>query len=115
MTVRFYELAVGAGFVWRGQRFEKTAMSMAEDAQRFGSVFLAETEVASDGPLLPAEVAARWKPERGHWAAVIEGLGEKLKTEMGAGLTTKNSEGAEAATSCPSDEQRQPGAAPGGD
>jgi len=29
--------------------------------------------VASEGPLLPAEIALRWKPERGHWAAVVEG------------------------------------------
>ncbi len=77
MRVRFYELAVGAPFIWRGQRYQKTAMSMAQDEQRFGSVFLGETEVASDGPLLPAEEVAMWKPERGHWAAVIEGLGEK--------------------------------------
>ncbi len=115
MRVRFYQLAVGTPFIWRGQRYQKTAMSMAQDEQRFGSVFLGETEVASDGPLLPAEVAAGWKPERGHWVAVIEGLGEKLKSEMGTGSTTENSEGAEAATSSPSVGQRQPGAAPGAD
>ena len=73
--MRFYELAIGAVFEFRGTRYAKTAMSMAEDDRRWGNVFMGETVVASDGPLLPAEVAARWKPERGHWAAVVRGEG----------------------------------------
>jgi hypothetical protein len=47
-------------------------MSMAEDARHWGCVFFSETEVVSDGPLLPPEVAARRKPERGHWAAAVK-------------------------------------------
>jgi hypothetical protein len=27
-----------------------------------GNIFMADTEVQSDGPLLPAEVAVRWRP-----------------------------------------------------
>lgn len=94
--MRFYELAVGAEFVFRGRRFVKTAMSMAEvladgPERGWGNVFLGETEVVSEGPLLPPEVAARWKPERGPWAAVIEAM----------------------LTSSPSDEHSQPGVSPG--
>ena len=74
MNVRFYELAVGARFVFGGQEFKKIAMSMAEDGRRWGNIFLGETEVVSDGPLLPPEVAARWKPERGHWAGVVDAV-----------------------------------------
>ena len=53
MTVRFYELAVGAVFSVRGRRYRKIAMSMAEDERHWGNVFMGETEVVSDGPLLP--------------------------------------------------------------
>jgi hypothetical protein len=73
MKVQFYELAVGALFEFGGTRYQKTAMSMAEDERGWGCVFMGETEVVSDGPMLPPETAARWKPERGHWAAVVEG------------------------------------------
>ena len=73
MSVKFYELAIGARFVFRGQPFVKGAMCMALDEQRLGTVFLGETNVLSDGPLLPPEIAAQWKPERGHWAAAIVG------------------------------------------
>jgi hypothetical protein len=75
--MKFYELAVGAVFTVWGRTYRKTAMSMAEaldDGPRrgWGCVFFGETEVVSDGPLLPPEVAAKWKPERGHWTAVVE-------------------------------------------
>jgi hypothetical protein len=74
MNVRFYELAVGAVFEFGGERYQKSAMSMAQDERRWGSVFMGETEVVSDGPMLPPETAAMWRPERGHWAALIEGM-----------------------------------------
>ena len=73
MNVRFYQLAIGAVFEFGGRRYRKTAMSFAQDEQEWGYIFLGEVEVVSDGPLLPPEVAAKWKPERGHWAAVVEG------------------------------------------
>jgi hypothetical protein len=88
--VRFYELAIGARFAFLGRPFVKVAMSMAEDERHWGNVFLGETEVVSDGPLLPPEVAAQWKPERGPWAAVIDSM----------------------VTSCPSGGHSQPGASP---
>ena len=90
MNVKFYELAIGARFVFRGRRYEKIAMSMTRDDEGLGAIFMGEAEVVSEGPLLPPEEAARWKPERGHWAAVIEAM----------------------VTSSPSDEHSQPGAAP---
>lgn len=83
--MRFYELAVGAVFTAFGRTYRKSAMSMAEDERGWASVFMGETEVTLEvqsaeckmqnegGPVLPAEVAARWKPERGPWAGVIEG------------------------------------------
>jgi hypothetical protein len=94
MTVRFYELAIGAAFVFRGKSFVKEAMCMAHDEQRLGTIFMGETVVESDGPLLPPEVAAQWKPYRGHWTAMIEGLCSQPP-----------------ATPSPSDERSQPGAA----
>jgi hypothetical protein len=42
MKVKFYELAIGARFVFHGGRFEKIAMSMARDERgwgRLGEVF----------------------------------------------------------------------------
>ena len=71
--MKFYELAVGAVFTaWR-RTYRKSAMSMAEvlgdGPQRgCGSVFMGETEVVSDGPMLAPEVAARWKPVGGTWS-----------------------------------------------
>jgi hypothetical protein len=66
--MKFQESAVGARFVFRGQRFEKIAMSMAEYEERCGHILLAETEVTADGEplLLPPEQAARWKPYDWH-------------------------------------------------
>jgi hypothetical protein len=69
--MKFYELAVGARFVFRGKRYEKEAMGMARDERGWGNVLMGEIEVESEGPVLPPEVAARWRPERGHWAAVM--------------------------------------------
>ncbi len=89
--MKFYELAVGAVFTAWGRTYRKIAMSMAADDRHWGSVFMGETEVVSDGPLLPPEIAAQWKPERGPWAAVI---GSML-------------------TSSPSDEHSQRGVSPG--
>ena len=67
--MKFYELAVGARFVFRGQRSEKTAMSMASDEQGCGHVFMGDVEVAADGEarLLSPPDAARWKPGGRHW------------------------------------------------
>jgi hypothetical protein len=40
--MKFYELAVGARFVFRGRRFEKIAISMTEDEHGCGNIFLGE-------------------------------------------------------------------------
>jgi hypothetical protein len=71
--MRFYELAVGARFFFRGRRYEKLAMSMARDEEQFGHAFMAETEVTVDGEplLLPREEAARWKPLEKHWTEYV--------------------------------------------
>ena len=62
-------MAIGARFVFRGRRFEKTAMSMAREEQGLDSIFMGETEIVPEGALLllpPAE-AERWKPSDRHW------------------------------------------------
>jgi hypothetical protein len=71
--MQFYELAVGARFLFRGRRYEKRAMSMARGEDRIGHVFMAETEVTADGEplLLPPEEAARWKPPEKHWTEYL--------------------------------------------
>jgi hypothetical protein len=68
--MKFYELAVGARFVFRGRRFEKIAMSMARDEEDCGNILLGETEVAPEGvpSLLPPAEAARWKSDARYWA-----------------------------------------------
>ena len=68
--MKFYELAIGGRFVFRGPRFEKIGMSMAEDEKRAGHVFMGDAEVSADGEslLLPPEEAARWKPNDRPWA-----------------------------------------------
>jgi hypothetical protein len=38
--MKFYELAIGARFPFRGRRFEKRAMSVAEDELRVGYAFM---------------------------------------------------------------------------
>ncbi|MGO8931397.1 MAG: hypothetical protein ACLQU3_31465 [Limisphaerales bacterium] len=67
--MKFYELALGARFFFRGRRFDKVAMSVAEDEQRVGHVFMGDAEVTADGEplLLPPEEAARWKRDDSHW------------------------------------------------
>ena len=71
--MKFYELAIGARFVFHGQQFEKLAMSMAEDERHCGTIFIGETEVAPDGVplLLPPEEAAKWKPDDRHWTEYL--------------------------------------------
>ena len=72
-AMKFYELAVGTRFFFRGRRFEKLAMSMAEDEERVGHIFMADAEVTADGEalLLPPEETARWKPPKKHWTEHI--------------------------------------------
>ena len=88
MNVEFYELALGAEFRWRGQRYRKLAMCMAEredpDGRRTGSILYGGTEVESEGPFLSAEGAARWKPVWGAWTPVIEGRDMEARELGGA-------------------------------
>ena len=67
--MKFYELAIGARFFFLGRRFEKVAMSVAEDEQRVGNVFMGDAEVTADGEplLLPPAEAARWKRDDRDW------------------------------------------------
>ena len=44
-TIRFEEVPVGSAFQFRGKRFVKVALNLAEDENRKGNLFLAETQV----------------------------------------------------------------------
>jgi hypothetical protein len=56
--MQFYRLAPGCRFEFEGRQFQKTAMSMAEDADRIGNVFQAGMEVTPIGePLVLPEAA----------------------------------------------------------
>jgi hypothetical protein len=72
--MQFYQLAVGARFVFRGRKYRKIAMCMTEDEDRVGHIFQGETEVEADGVLLllPADEAERWKPSEEYWADHIK-------------------------------------------
>jgi hypothetical protein len=85
-VMKFYELAVGARYVFRGRRFEKTAMSMANDEKRCGRIFMGETEVTPDGVpfLLPLEEAAKWKPDERHWTEYLTPRARAKGTEAGS-------------------------------
>ena len=69
--MRFYQLARGARFEFRGRQFKKTAMSMAQDSECLGSIFQGGTEVLPIGePLLLSEAEAqKWKPSEIPWTA----------------------------------------------
>jgi hypothetical protein len=85
MNIQFYQLAIGAEFEFRGRRYRKLAMSMAEDELRCGNVFQAGYEVVSEGPLLPAEVAERWTPSDIPWTDYLTpapGQEPNVKREM---------------------------------
>ncbi len=64
MTMKFCEVPVGARFEFRGQRYQKLALSMACDEQRWGNIFHDDTEVVAEGELLPVP-SERGAGERG--------------------------------------------------
>jgi len=73
MNLAFYQLAVRAEFVCRGERFRKTAMSFAyQIGGANGSSFHGDTPVISDGPFLAPKEAALWRPDPdwGKWLAM---------------------------------------------
>ena len=71
--MQFYRLAKGVRFEFRGNQYEKIAMSMAQDRERTGCIFQAGTEVTPIGEplLLPAQEAEKWKPSDIPWTAYI--------------------------------------------
>lgn len=48
MILTFCQLPVGARFEFRGRRYEKLALSLARDEERYGNVFHDHTEVCWD-------------------------------------------------------------------
>ncbi|HEY5915510.1 MAG TPA: hypothetical protein VJA21_33415 [Verrucomicrobiae bacterium] len=47
--MKFYQLAVGAVFKAWGRNYRKIAMSMAEDERGWGTIFMGEGEIVSEG------------------------------------------------------------------
>ena len=45
MKIKFEEVKVGETFTFRGQRFQKCALSMAADERRWGNIFMGEIVV----------------------------------------------------------------------
>ena len=81
--MKFYELAIGARFTHRGQRFTKLAMSCARDERGWGNVFQGSMEVEPEGEplLLSPEEAARWKPDDGDWTRHLTPAGRPMDAE----------------------------------
>ncbi len=48
MITKFHQLALGSRFEFRGRRYEKLALSLARDEERFGNIFHDETEVMTN-------------------------------------------------------------------
>jgi hypothetical protein len=71
--MKFYLLARGAQFEFRGRRFVKTAMAMARDQDGIGNIFQGGMEVTPIGELqlLSDAEDARWKPSDVHWTSFI--------------------------------------------
>ena len=70
MTARFCQLPVGARFEFRGQRYQKQALSLAENevvpgGQKIGNVFMAGAEVVPDPGV--ELLASSWKREDDNW------------------------------------------------
>ncbi len=72
--LRFYRLAVGARFTFRGQPFTKIGMSAARDERNWCNVFLGLyiVEPVGEPLLLSPEEAERWKPKPHFWTTVTE-------------------------------------------
>jgi hypothetical protein len=52
-TLQFQEIPIGQLFEFRGRPYQKLALSMASDEDRYGTIFRAETQVLPD-PFPPA-------------------------------------------------------------
>ncbi len=115
--MKFYELALGARFVFRGHRFVKIAMCLAEDQRRWGNIFLGDTDVVPDGVpvrLSPAE-AARWKPADKDWADYLTpapGQPASSPSDSHFQPTRHAPRNTQQPTSSPSAAHTQPGASP---
>jgi len=72
--MKFYKLAIGARFTVRGEPFTKCGMSAAKNERGWCSLFLGIMDVEPEGEplLLPPEEAAKWRPNYGPWAELME-------------------------------------------
>jgi hypothetical protein len=55
-TIQFQEIPIGQHFEFRGRRYQKLALNMANDEERNGTIFMPQTEVLPD-PLAHLDVA----------------------------------------------------------
>jgi hypothetical protein len=76
--MRFEDLPVGTAFRFRGRRFVKLALSMTEDENRIGTIFLAETEVEQEP-----------KTEHQQFEYVADDIGNRTSTQAGGDAKRK--------------------------
>ena len=79
MTTTFFQLPVGARFEFRGRRYEKVALSMADDEERRGSVFPDHVEVAWDKR--PGEESRPPRPAEPYWTEYLCTAPGQVRTE----------------------------------
>jgi hypothetical protein len=75
MNVKFYELAIGAGFFCEDRRYEKLAMSIARGEDGLGHIFSAGPEFDGEegGPALDRQ-AGRFQREIPHCFGGVNSL-----------------------------------------
>jgi hypothetical protein len=61
MKMTFEEVKVVETFTYRGQRFQKCALSMAEDERGWGNIFVDEIVVEREGQTAARDVEPRVK------------------------------------------------------
>ncbi len=68
--VLFCQIPIGARFEFRGRRYCKLALSLAQDEERFGNVFHDSTEVLPDQGVQPLPLTRDPRTEK-HWTDYI--------------------------------------------
>jgi|GEM_PF-6109308 hypothetical protein len=57
LTIQFQEIPIGRYFEFRGRRYQKLALSLARDEDRYGTIFLAQTEVLPQDQIPPHDLS----------------------------------------------------------
>ncbi len=90
-TIQFQQIPIGQFFEFRGRRYKKLALSMASDEDRYGSIFMAETEVLPD-PFPSGQFAFGGRLPPCPTGARTMNLGEPAGEELGRSLGARKSD-----------------------